>query len=77
MEDITRASADDFESWLQKMAGEPSEEQLAEILSNAMRTDDKREKAQLYVQLANAAMSLADTTLGFQGSVQTSVQLRH
>lgn len=77
MDDITTAPAAEFEAWFQQMKGTPSEPRLAEILSNAMRTDDKREKADLYVELANVALQLADATLGYKGSVQTSVHVRH
>lgn len=74
--DITDESPQSFDAWLTDLAGAPSEERMAEILSSAIRTEDKREKAQLFVDLANMAMTLADTTLGSQGSVETSVRLR-
>lgn len=74
--DLPHHTPQEFESWLQNLGGEPSEERMAEILSSAMRTDNKKEKAQLYVDLANMAMALADTTLGVKGSVETSIHLR-
>ena len=74
--DITEMSEQDFDAWLKQAEGGPSEGRLAEILSAAMRTDDKREKAQCLVDLANMAMVLADTALGAQSSVETSVHLR-
>lgn len=76
--DIRDMCDSSFEDWLNKATGEnlPSEVKMAEILSLAMRTDDPEMKAQHYVALANMAMNLADTTLGSQGSVVTSVTLR-
>ncbi len=68
-----------FEAFLQNAAGDagaPSEENMALILSNAMRADDPALKAQLYVDLANMAMSLADTTLGSKGRVVRTLDLK-
>jgi hypothetical protein len=81
MADISALPDGEFEEFVRKLeAGEggnkPSESRMAAILSDAMRTDDPRQKAQLYVELANMALAMADTTLGVQGSVATSVQLR-
>ncbi|WP_194727095.1 hypothetical protein [Noviherbaspirillum malthae] len=81
MADISALPEGEFEEFVRKLeAGEggnkPSETRMAVILSDAMRTDDPQQKAQLYVELANMALTMADTTLGVQGSVATSVQLR-
>lgn len=81
MADISTLPEGEFEEFVRKLEGgeggnKPSEMRLAAILSDAMRADDSRHKAQLYVELANMALALADTTLGVQGSVATSVQLR-
>lgn len=69
---------DDFSAWLQSAteAMRPScEEEMASILSDAMRTDRASEKVELYAKLANLAMHAADTTLGAQGRVRTAITL--
>ncbi len=79
METIHELTDADFESFLQNAAidaGAPSEDNMALILSNAMRVDDPAMKAQLYVDLANMAISLADTTLGSQGRVVRTLDLK-
>lgn len=71
-------SDDDFGAWLQSEAESlrPScEEEMASILSDAMRTEKVSEKVELYAKLANLAMDAADTTLGAQGRVRTAITL--
>lgn len=76
--DLADMSDDDFVTWLQVAgdAARPScEEEMASILSDAMRTDRASEKVELYAKLANLAMHAADTTLGAQGRVRTAITL--
>lgn len=79
MADLGDMSEEDFGAWIQQAAGEvarPScEEEMASILSDAMRTDRASEKVELYAKLANLAMHAADTTLGAQGRVRTAITL--
>lgn len=58
-------------------AGMVSEEVLIRLLSSAIRADDPRIRAELFVDLANKALAMADKTLGCQDLVTTTFTLRH
>ncbi|MFX7768325.1 hypothetical protein ABTK15_20180, partial [Acinetobacter baumannii] len=58
-------------------AGSVSEEVLIRLLSSAIRADDPRIRAELFVDLANKALAMADKTLGCQDLVTTTFTLRH
>lgn len=71
-----------YEKWLRECAGidwqdtsSPSEENMVEILSNAIRTDNVEMKARQFIDLANMALAMADKTLGCQSIVATSLVL--
>jgi hypothetical protein len=82
--DMMKINDDEYEQWfleqtgLNRASSDPSEENLAAMLSNAMRAYDKEVKAQCFIDIANMAMFMADKTLGSQGLVSTTVSLiRH
>lgn len=71
-----------YEKWLRECAGidwqdttVPSEENMIEMLSNAIRADSAEWKAQQFIDLANMALAMADKTLGCQSVVATSLVL--
>lgn len=57
---------------------EPSEENLCRLVSNALRSIDKRDRAQSFIDIANMSLALADKTLGADSVVpQCLVLQRH
>lgn len=78
------ASDEEYEKWFLEQTGlsstksGPSEENLAILLTNAMRAYDPVTKAKCFLDLANMAMSMADKSLGSQEFIATTVSLcRH
>lgn len=82
MADILEMGDEAYEVWLRENLGTlrrdatvPSEENLIDILSNALRTDNAQIKARQLIDLANMALAMADKTLGCQSVVATSIVL--
>jgi len=70
----------EYSTWMKQVGGvhgmpEASEEQVAAVVSDAMREQNPRVKADLWVESANLCMAMADKTLGAQGLVTTSLAL--
>lgn len=66
----------DLVSQLNAELNAPSEEKCVEILTQAIRAECPKAKAQLFVDLGNMALALADDALGSQVVVAESVCLK-
>lgn len=61
-----------FQQWLREQGISsadpmlPTEENLCCLVSNALRTVDRKRRAQMFVEIANMSLALADKTLGAQ-----------
>lgn len=56
----------------------PSEEALCQLVSDALRTLNKADRAQTFIDIANMSLALADKTMGAQTVVpQCLVLQRH
>lgn len=70
----------EYAAWLAQVGGvhgmpAPSEEKVVAVVSDAIREQHPRAKAELWVECANLCMAMADKTLGAQGLVTTSLAL--
>ncbi|WP_426172569.1 hypothetical protein [Pseudoduganella sp. R-34] len=70
----------EYSAWLQQVGGvhgmpAASDEQVVAVVSDAIREQNPRVKAELWVEGANLCMAMADKTLGAQGLVTTSLAL--
>jgi len=77
----TEWSEAEYAAWLAEVGGVhgesgPSEEGIAATISEAIREQSPKLKAQLFIDAANMCMAMADKTLGFQGLVSTSLELK-
>ena len=72
-DNIFLMSESEHENWLQSVGCSdphaPSEENIARLVSEAIRCTDRVERAQYYMDVANMSLALADKTLGAQSSV--------
>lgn len=67
-------------AWLLQVGGvpdrtAPSEENIAALVSEAIREQDAGERARLFVEVANMGLAMADKSLGAQELVATSLVL--
>lgn len=74
----------EYQEWLQGQGLDcvdfsvPCEENLCHLVSKALRSTQKEERAQLYVEVASMCLALADKTLGAQTIVaQCLIRPKH
>jgi hypothetical protein len=77
-----RLGAVGYDMWFQKATGSNSngfsEEDLISQLSDAIRCDVKKKKAEYYVRLANMSLAMSDKNLGCQSNAAISlVHVKH
>lgn len=82
MDDLFGMSDSEHMQWLRDQGvvyadlSQPSEEALCQLVSDALRTLDRAERAQTFIDIANMSLALADVTMGAQKVVPQCLVLR-
>jgi len=74
-------TAEDLKAWEEEFGAVtdltvPNEENMVNLFSDAFRETDRNSRAQLFVNLANMSLAMADSAMGSHISVATCLVLR-
>lgn len=83
-DDLLEMTDAEYTAWLREQGldilnlSEPSEDNLCRLVSNALRSINREDRAQTFVDIANMSLALADQALGSQRLVaQCLILTRH